>query len=238
MPAEGEAQDILLSEDVINNVSSNNSDASNTDDESFYEEYSIDINKIAEHQQSKPAVRRDAPAFQSIPNRENHEGFIKKCVDIMLKEALFEGTQRENRVVEWHSPEELEKLLDLSLTRSAVSHEDLIILMKNVIRYSVKVGHPYFANQLFSSVDPYGLIGQWLTDALNPSVYTYEVAPVFTLMEETVLHEMRVIVGFDKGKGDGIFCPGGSMANGYAISCARHKFLPDIKVSTCLFLKM
>lgn len=95
----------------------------------------------------------------------------------------------------------------------------------------MKTGHPYFVNQLYSSVDVYGLVGQWLTDALNPSVYTYEVSPVFVLMEEEVLGEMRRIVGFQDGKGDGIFCPGGSMANGYAISCARYKFVPEIKVS-------
>lgn len=82
---------------------------------------------------------------------------------------------------------------------------------------------------LVTSVDPYGLIGQWLGDALNSSVYTYEVAPVFTVMEQFVLNEIRNLIGFDKG--DGIFSPGGSIANGYAISCARfHKF-PEVKVS-------
>jgi len=64
------------------------------------------------------------------------------------------------------------------------------------------------------------LLGQWLTDALNPSVYTYEVSPVFSLMEEDVLREMRAIIGWQGG--EGLFCPGGSMANGYAINLARH----------------
>lgn len=82
----------------------------------------------------------------------------------------------------------------------------------------------------FFRIDPYGLVGQWLTDALNPSVYTYEVSPVFTLMEEVVLQEMREIVGFPNGEGDGIFCPGGSIANGYGISCARYQIFPEIKV--------
>lgn len=117
------------------------------------------------------------------------------------------------------------------------------MLHKNVFqvaRYSVNTGHPYFVNQLFSTVDPYGLVGQWLTDSLNPSVYTYEVAPVFTLMEEEVLKEMRVIVGWPNGEGDGIFCPGGSIANGYAISCARYHFYPEVKVGidpidSCLY---
>lgn len=49
-------------------------------------------------------------------------------------------------------------------------------------------------------------------------------------MEETVLHEMRHIIGFPNAHGDGIFCPGGSIANGYAISCARYNFAPDVKV--------
>lgn len=50
-------------------------------------------------------------------------------------------------------------------------------------------------------------------------------------MEEIVLKEMRKIVGFPNGDGDGIFCPGGSAANGYAISCARYHSFPEIKVN-------
>jgi glutamate/tyrosine decarboxylase-like PLP-dependent enzyme len=50
-------------------------------------------------------------------------------------------------------------------------------------------------------------------------------------MEEVVLKEMREIVGYPDGFGDGIFCPGGSIANGYAISCARHYVFPDTKVN-------
>ena len=69
-----------------------------------------------------------------------------------------------------------------------------------------------------------------MTDALNPSVYTFEVAPVMTIMEETVLTEMRKFLGYPDGKGDGIFCPGGSIANGYAINCARFSAFPEVKV--------
>lgn len=88
--------------------------------------------------------------------------------------------------------------------------------------------------QLFSALDPYGLAGQWIVATLNPSAYTYEVAPVITLMEETVLAEMRKIVGYPDG--DGIFSPGGSIANGYAISCARFYKMPQIKVGCFDFI--
>ena len=160
--------------------------------------------------------------------------------------------------MEWVEPTSLPGKIDLQPSKSGESHESLLRLLAAVIRYSVKTGHPHFVNQLYSSVDPYGLVGQWLTDALNPSVYTYEVSPVFSLMEETILREMRAIVGWpvrtsiscnhlcacnvrdtsfhgefyrsvQEGEGDGIFCPGGSMANGYAINLARHWMFPALK---------
>ncbi|XP_044748286.1 cysteine sulfinic acid decarboxylase [Coccinella septempunctata] len=167
--------------------------------------------------------------FESLPRRDRHENFLKRCTDIMLKEAVFEATRRQNKVTNFKTPEELTSQFDFELSSKPASHDKLVKIVRDTISYSVKTGHPYFVNQLFSSLDPYGLVGQWLTDALNPSVYTYEVSPVFTLMEETVLREMRKIVGFEGGRGDGIFCPGGSMANGYAISCARYKLFPEVK---------
>ncbi|KAH8335922.1 hypothetical protein KR074_006041 [Drosophila pseudoananassae] len=158
------------------------------------------------------------------------DGFIRACIDEIIKLAVFQGTNRSSKVVEWHEPAELRQLFDFQLREKGESQDKLRELLRETIRFSVKTGHPYFINQLYSGVDPYALVGQWLTDALNPSVYTYEVAPLFTLMEEQVLAEMRRIVGFPNGgQGDGIFCPGGSIANGYAISCARYKYTPESK---------
>lgn len=178
------------------------------------------------------------PRFESYSQRSVHEPFLRRCIDEILDVAVFDATERSSKVLEWRSPEELQRILDLEVKAKGDPDDKLIQLMRDTIRYSVKTGHPYFVNQLFSGVDPYALAGQWLTDALNPSVYTYEVSPVFTLMEEVVLAEMRRIVGFSvDGEGDGIFCPGGSMANGYAISCARFNAVPDVKVKIYSNLK-
>lgn len=169
--------------------------------------------------------------YESLPNRALHEKFLHDVIALILNTAIFNNTQREKKVLEWHQPDDLHKLLDLSLKCGSDSDADLLSHVSNIIRYSVKTGHPYFVNQLFSCVDAYALAGQWLTDALNPSVYTYEVSPVFILMEEVVLREMRSIVGWADGHGDGLFSPGGSVSNGYGISCARFKYMPDVKVS-------
>nr|XP_003702496.2 PREDICTED: cysteine sulfinic acid decarboxylase [Megachile rotundata]XP_012138826.1 PREDICTED: cysteine sulfinic acid decarboxylase [Megachile rotundata] len=167
--------------------------------------------------------------YKSLPDRQVHEKFMKSFIDMLLEDAIFKGTSRENQVVEWMEPAALHSAVDLKLSDQGVSHKELLSLARNVIKYSVKTGHPRFVNQLYSSVDPYGLLGQWLTDALNPSVYTYEVSPVFSLMEEELLCEMRKVVGWKDGRGEGLFCPGGSIANGYAINLARQYRFPQLK---------
>lgn len=148
--------------------------------------------------------------FSTLPNRSN-EKFLRNLFDNVLNNAIFDATKRENKVVEWTDPEKLAELFDMSLKDEPDSDEELLKLANDTIKYSVKTGHPYFVNQLFSCVDPYGFAGQIITDALNPSVYTYEVSPAFILMEEVVLKEMRKIVGYPNGDGDGIFCPGFSV---------------------------
>ncbi|XP_018305751.1 cysteine sulfinic acid decarboxylase [Mycetomoellerius zeteki] len=174
----------------------------------------------------KGAEKRD---FRSKPRREAHEKLFRDFFELVLQRAVFQSTSGEDRVVEWVDPYDLRSMVDLKLPAEGVSHEELLTLTRDIIKYSVKTGHPHFVNQLFSSLDPYGLLGQWLTDALNPSVYTYEVSPVFSLMEEDVLREMRAIIGWQGG--EGLFCPGGSMANGYAINLARHHRYPNLKQS-------
>lgn len=57
--------------------------------------------------------------------------------------------------------------------------------------------------------------------------FTYEVAPVFVLMETEVLRGLRQLVGWTEG--DGIFCPGGSTSNMYAMNLARYRLFPEVK---------
>ncbi|XP_076756849.1 glutamate decarboxylase-like protein black [Xylocopa sonorina] len=206
---------------VCANGSQNNCRVSSDDDEDLCQK---DCTGLVGKQDVKQNYH-----YKSLPVREVHEKFMRNFVDLLLEEAVFEGTSRTNRVVEWIEPAALHSVVDLKLYEQGSTHEELLSLANDVIKYSVKTGHPRFINQLYSSVDPYGLLGQWLTDALNPSVYTYEVSPVFSLMEEELLREMRKIVGWKDGRGEGIFCPGGSIANGYAMNLARHYRFPRLK---------
>ena len=55
------------------------------------------------------------------------------------------------------------------------------------------------------------MAGEWLAATANANMFTYEIAPVFIMMEHTVLLKMREIIGWEKG--DSILAPGGSISN-------------------------
>uniref|UniRef100_A0A8C8DIS4 Glutamate decarboxylase like 1 n=1 Tax=Oryzias sinensis TaxID=183150 RepID=A0A8C8DIS4_9TELE len=156
------------------------------------------------------------------------ERFIHEALEVIIDEAVKKATDVQEKVCDWQSPEKLRELLDLELKDGGESDSKILQHCKNAIRYSVKTSHPRFFNQLFAGLEPYSMVASFITEAVKTSLYTYEVAPVFTLMEDAVLKKMMELIGWDEG-GDGIFNPGGSMSNMYAVNLARYRFCPDIK---------
>ncbi|XP_040901007.1 acidic amino acid decarboxylase GADL1-like isoform X2 [Toxotes jaculatrix] len=156
------------------------------------------------------------------------ESFIQESIAIILEDAVKKAIDVREKVCEWRSPEELKELLDLELRDAGESESEILQRCRDAIRYSVKTTHPRFFNQLYAGMEPYSMVASFIVEALKPSLYTYEVSPVFTLMEEAVLRKMMEIIGWEEG-GDGIFNAGGSMSNIYAVNLARYHHCPDIK---------
>uniref|UniRef100_A0A3B3ZJD5 Uncharacterized protein n=1 Tax=Periophthalmus magnuspinnatus TaxID=409849 RepID=A0A3B3ZJD5_9GOBI len=155
------------------------------------------------------------------------EKFLERSMALILEEAVKRATNRSEKVCEWVSPQQLQQLLQLDLGDTGESEEELLQRCRDVIKYSVKTVHPRFFNQLFAGMEPYSMAASFIIEALKPSIYTYEVAPVFTLMEKVVLKKMIEVIGWEDG--DGIFNAGGSLSNMYAINLARFHHCPDIK---------
>jgi hypothetical protein len=67
------------------------------------------------------------------------------------------------------------------------------------------------------------MAGEWLTATANTNMFTYEIAPVFILMEHVVMEKMREIIGFQGG--DSILAPGKSQTSSTRSSrtLVRHK---------------
>ncbi|XP_068185339.1 cysteine sulfinic acid decarboxylase [Antennarius striatus] len=173
----------------------------------------------------EPAEPRDLR--EPLIDHPRGQRFLADAFNIIMDEVLCKGTDVTQKVCEWKLPEELAPLLDLELRQTGEPQHKLLQRVRDVAKYSIKTSHPYFFNQLFTGVDYHALAGRFLTEALNTNLYTYEVAPVFILMEEEVLKRLRQLVGWTKG--DGIFCPGGSASNMNAMNLARYHHFPEVK---------
>nr|XP_054752159.1 cysteine sulfinic acid decarboxylase-like [Lytechinus pictus] len=163
----------------------------------------------------------------TVGMREGEETFLRNFFELVLAEGISKPLSAECKVIDFQHPHELKNQMDLTIKDEPESHDRLLQLCKQTYDHSVKVSHPQFYNQLFAGQDTYGLAGAWMTESLNESQYTYEVAPVFTLIEQEVLSKLRDLCGYKSG--DGIFCPGGSLANMYAINHARYVLNEDYK---------
>ncbi|XP_075683291.1 acidic amino acid decarboxylase GADL1 [Rhinoderma darwinii] len=180
-----------------------------------------------------PGIKKNAVLVEGVVlngpiiDSGSGEKFVEEVFRILMNEVVYKATDVTEKVCEWKDPEQLKKILDVNIQDTGEPHQKLIQLCRNAIKYSVKTSHPRFFNQLYGGMDHYSLAARFITEALNPSVYTYEVSPVFILTEEVVLLKMMEFLGWKEG--DGIFSPGGSVSNMYAVNLARYKYCPDIK---------
>ncbi|XP_041273582.1 cysteine sulfinic acid decarboxylase isoform X2 [Onychostruthus taczanowskii] len=176
---------------------------------------------MAEPSGAGDSIPLDGPGLDMAAGEE----FLQEVFQILLEEGVRKSTDVTQKVCDWKEPQELRELLDLELRSDGEGRERLLQRCRDVLRFSVRTGHPRFFNQLFSGLDHHALAGRFLTETLNTSPYTYEVAPVLVLMEEQVLATLRELVGWSSG--DGIFAPGGSISNMLAMNVARFRRFPE-----------
>jgi glutamate/tyrosine decarboxylase-like PLP-dependent enzyme len=161
-----------------------------------------------------------------------------RLADLWRRGVEAFGT-RERRVIDFASPEALyeifERSLPLTMTREqgAASLEQLEAALASVVQHSIHSDHPRFFNQNFAGADPVALAGDAFGALLNTTNATFEAAPVFTLMERELTARMAELAGYGRGpqgrrEPAGIFCPGGSTANLYAMQLARHRADPGL----------
>ncbi len=142
-------------------------------------------------------------------------------------EYLEEHGDRSLPVTRILAPDELERRLKPAIPREGRGLEPLLDDLRGILRYSVRTGSPRFFNQLFGGFQPAALLGEWMAAVANTSMYTYEAAPVGTVLEKAVIDKMNALAGFRAG--DGILAPGGSLSNLMAVLAARQRAFPSVK---------
>jgi glutamate/tyrosine decarboxylase-like PLP-dependent enzyme len=154
-------------------------------------------------------------------------------VSKLAAEYISQHYDREHtKVIDFHTPEELKKLFDFTLPKEGVGlSSDLSSVrdtIKDILKFSVRTGSPRYFNQLWSGTDLANIVAEYITAFTNASTYTYEVAPVYSIMEIELVNHLNKIVGWSGG--DGILTPGGSVSNLMALLCARARLFPYTKL--------
>jgi len=132
-----------------------------------------------------------------------------------------------SRVVDYYPPSQLAELLSVQLPRDGASVDTVFDMIEACLRYSVDTGHPQFFNQLFGGRHWPALLGEWTASVVSTSLYTYEMAPVATLMERYLIEKMGGLAGFQHPSGT--FVTGGSNGNLMGMVAALHAHNPAIK---------
>ncbi|XP_029073500.1 LOW QUALITY PROTEIN: glutamate decarboxylase 1-like [Monodon monoceros] len=176
----------------------------------------------------------NAYASDLLPSKDGKD--LTKCFLLQVVNILLHYIEKtfdvKSKILDFHHPHQLLEGLDrfdLILSDHPESLEQLLGYCTDTLKYGVKTGHPCYFNQLSSGLDVIGLAGEWLTATANTNMFTYEIAPVFTVMETILLKKTCEIIGWRETEADGIFSPGGSISNLYGILVARYRQYPEIK---------
>lgn len=164
-------------------------------------------------------------------------------VGARLVDALVAGTGREEPVVRYAEPQALHEAfrahVGLDIGRNEAPHDpaQALLAIEDILARAVRSGHPRFFNQNWAGADPVAVLGDWMTALLNTTAATYEVAPIFTLMENELLARLAELAGLADSEAPrsprlvpgehGLFAPGGAVANLYALHLARTHATPE-----------
>lgn len=151
----------------------------------------------------------------------------QRVIDI-VNAYLKSNTDPESVVTHHLPPGELLSKIDLTLSEEGCSIDDLYKAIDQYLTFSVRTGHRQFFNQLWSGFSLPGFLGEMIASLANTSMYTYEVAPVATLMEKELIKKLGGFCGFENP--EGLFVTGGSNGNLQAMMIARNRTVPQVKM--------
>ena len=199
-----------------------------------------------------PSIVTSAPIHQVAPvglprNMSDSPGDVLvqllHTVVPLLKSYLNSNMLDNAKVIHFMSPAQLRELLPplptsastaTSTPHTPVDHtidtEALRKLVSVVLQYSTATSHPLFLDKLYTGADPLGQVAELVTAALNTNTHVYAAAPVFSLMERSIIRTLCVdYLGYPLDQHDGLLCPGGSYSNLISMLAARHTHFPHVK---------
>jgi len=159
------------------------------------------------------------------------DAFLDKTF-ALLKNYWASNEDPNEKVVQTAKTDEIIDAVKITLNKDNVettTFDEMYASIEQTLKYAVRTSHPCFMNQLYGNTDIMGVLGELITTFCNTNIHTFEVSPVFTLMENEVMQKFCHYMGYTNG--DGVFAPGGSICNIYGMLLARNNACPDIRMN-------
>jgi len=121
---------------------------------------------------------------------------------------------------------------ELAKLKSRSGDESWDVIWEMVDSYlenSVKTAHPMYFNQLWAGQSEPALIGGVIELLANTSMYTFEVAPMATVVEDEMRSVFARQLGFENWESQ--VTTGGSNSNYLALLLALNRSIPDMKLN-------
>ena len=135
----------------------------------------------------------------------------------------IESSDKDPRVNPSMSLTSMRRTLDISLPLEGQGLDDVLDDLDTYIANSVKTNRPEFMNPLWGGLSLPAFAGEVVAALTNNSMYTYELSPFATVIEQTIVKRMCEMVGFSDGFGT--FTTGGSNGNMLGMLCAREHLI-------------
>ena len=138
--------------------------------------------------------------------------------------TFLASSHAESQIRPTESHASLARTSDLHLPLEGRGLEAALDDVESVLRNSVRTTAPGFMNPLWGGLSIASIAGELVTAATNTAMYTYEIAPIATLIESSILKRMAELADF--GTSQGTLTTGGSNGNLLGMLCARQVKFP------------
>jgi len=98
------------------------------------------------------------------------------------------------------------------LPRSPVPFEAIADRLEEVASLSTFIGHPRWFAYITSSPNPVGVVGDFVTSAINPNIGLWRGGPAATAVEVQSIQWLKELLGYPP-EAEGIYTSGGQFAN-------------------------
>ena len=116
------------------------------------------------------------------------DDFVNRlCQRILL---YIESGEKPGKLVDFVPADSLSKTSDLHLPLEGRGTEAVFDDIDEFLRKTVKTNRAEFMNPLWGGLNLTGFAGEVITALTNTSMYTYELAPFATLIEQAILKRM------------------------------------------------